>query len=131
MGSSINQQRESDDTVRAFWNDEHGLTLNEWVAMVVMIMWAIVTIIITVYMVLGELTDRMIDFYSVLGWMPLGVIGGLFGEKAFQSLGNRGGNLTEAPGGGGRYERSSGANETREQGGTGGGTSSGPVQGGL
>lgn len=90
--------------MRAFWNDEYGFTLQEFVAVVVMAMWAIVTIIITVYMVIGELTDRMIDFYSVLGWMPLGVIGGLFGEKAFQSLGYRGGKLTEAPGGGGRYE---------------------------
>lgn len=79
---------------RAFWNDDHGLTLSEWVAMVVMIIWSIVTIIITVYMVMGELTDRMIEFYSVLGWMPLGVIGGLFGEKAFQNLGSRNGRVT-------------------------------------
>lgn len=75
--------------VKAFWNDKDGLSLSEWVAVVVIAVWAVVTLWMAVYMFRGELTDKMVNFYSVLGWMPLGVIGGLFGEKAVERLGRR------------------------------------------
>ncbi|MDZ4042933.1 MAG: hypothetical protein U1D96_05485 [Eubacteriales bacterium] len=113
--------------VRGFWNDEFGLTLTEGVAVVVMGTWFIVTVWMLCYMVTGNLTDRMVDFYSVFTWTPLGVIGGLFGQAAFGALAGRSNgptDLSQAPGGGGRYPKDpslqgsepwghTGSNETR------------------
>lgn len=93
---------------KGFWNDEHGLTLTEAVAVIVMGAWLVVTVWMMCYMVTGNLTDRMVDFYSVFTWTPLGVVGGLFGQAAFGALAGRSGgstNLTQAPGGGGRYQK--------------------------
>ncbi|GEM_PF-6814134 len=96
--------------IRGFWGDEHGITLTEAVAVIVMGTWFVVTVWMLCYMVTGHLTDRMVDFYSVFTWTPLGVVGGLFGQAAFGALVSRGGghngptNLTQAPGGGGRYQ---------------------------
>lgn len=95
--------------IRGFWNDEHGITLTEAVAIIVMSTWFVVTFWMVAYMVTGNLTDRMVDFYSVFTWTPLGVVGGLFGQAAFGALGGRSNSptsLTQAPGGGGRYEPS-------------------------
>lgn len=85
--------------MKAFWNNEEGLTLQEFVAVVVMLMWVLVTGVILYNMIYHEITQAMIDFYSVLGWMPLGVIGGLFGERAFANLGSYKGGKSNAENG--------------------------------
>ena len=99
--------------MKAFWNDKQGLSLSEWVAVVVISVWAIVTLWMAGYMFHGELTDKMVNFYSVLGWMPLGVIGGLFGEKAVERLGRR---ASPVPGNALNINEGSAQDETWSQG---------------
>ncbi len=70
-----------------FGNDEDGLTLSDVVGIIVITLWVIVTSYLVYVMLKKELTCIMIDFYSVFLWLPLLVVGSLFGESVISVIG--------------------------------------------
>lgn len=74
-------------SLKWFGNDRDGLTLSDIVGIIVIMMWVIVTSYLVYVMLRKELTDIMIDFYSVFLWLPLLVVGSLFGESVISFMG--------------------------------------------
>lgn len=74
-------------SLKWFGNDTDGLTLSDVVGIVVITMWVLVTSYLLYVMLKKELTYIMIDFYSVFLWLPLLVVGSLFGESVISFIG--------------------------------------------
>ena len=58
-----------------FATDSDGLTLIEFVAIVIIIIWAGVT-----GLILFNLNNMLIEFYNIFIWIPMAVVSGLFGQ---------------------------------------------------
>lgn len=70
-----------------FGNDNDGLALSDMVGIIIIIMWLVTTSYMLYMLYMGKLTAIMIDFYSVFLWLPLIVVGSLFGESVVSFIG--------------------------------------------
>ena len=78
--------------IRGFWNDEEGLTLHEFIALWVMIIWAATMVSIGIVALILTLKDKQLSnfwlqYLDMFCDIPLAVIIGLFGQNAFGEFG--------------------------------------------
>lgn len=78
--------------IRGFWNDKEGLTLHEFIALWVMIIWAATMVSIGIIALILTLKDKplsnfWLQYLDMFCDIPLAVIIGLFGQNAFGKLG--------------------------------------------
>jgi hypothetical protein len=74
--------------MKTFYNDEDGFTLGDMIAIIVMGTWFVVTVLIVVLVLTGtiKLTRLVIDFYDSFLNVPIGVIVGLYGQRAISGV---------------------------------------------
>lgn len=73
--------------IKGFWNDEEGLTLHEFIALWVMIIWAVIMVSVGIVALILTLKDRQLSnfwlqYLDMFCDIPLAVIIGLFGQNA-------------------------------------------------
>lgn len=78
--------------IRGFWNDKEGLTLHEFIALWVMIIWAATMVSIGIVALILTLKDKplsnfWLQYLDMFCDIPLAVIIGLFGQNAFGEFG--------------------------------------------
>lgn len=64
--------------LKGYWNDEMGLSMNEAIASMIILIFIIITIWIGVAVVRGVLSDQGLEFYKSFITIPLAVVTGLF-----------------------------------------------------
>lgn len=78
--------------IKGFWNDADGLTLHEFIALWVMIIWAATMVSIGIVALILTLKDKQLSnfwlqYLDMFSDIPLAVIIGLFGQSAFGEFG--------------------------------------------
>lgn len=78
--------------IRGFWNDKEGLTLHEFIALWVMIIWAATMVSIGIVALILTLKDKplsnfWLQYLDMFCDIPLAVIIGLFGINFSDGLG--------------------------------------------
>jgi len=78
--------------MRAFWNDEEGLTLLEFIALWVMVLWGICMIGVAImafslFIQEKELSRWWLEYIDVFADVPVAVVIGLYGQGAFGKIG--------------------------------------------
>jgi hypothetical protein len=76
------------DIMRGFWNDTEGLSLYEFIALWVMVAWALVMVavaIIALCLFLGdkEISGFWLQYLDMFCDVPIAVVIGLYGQNAF------------------------------------------------
>lgn len=78
--------------MRGFWNDEDGLSLLEFIALWIMVLWGVVMIAIAImafylYLKGQEMARFWLDYIDVFSDVPVAVVIGLYGQGAFGKFG--------------------------------------------
>lgn len=78
--------------MKAFWNDEEGLTLLEFIALWVMIFWGICMLTVaimafTLYIKGQDMSRWWLEYVDVFADVPVAVVIGLYGQGAFGKFG--------------------------------------------
>ncbi len=78
--------------MRGFWNDEEGLSLLEFIALWVMVLWglcmlAVAIMAFTLFLTGQEMSRWWLDYIDVFADVPVAVVIGLYGQGAFGKIG--------------------------------------------
>lgn len=73
--------------LRGFWNDPEGLSFAEAISIVFTVLYLAVTALLLPRLLGGNLTDQALDFYEILTWPMLTVLGGWFGDRMLSRFG--------------------------------------------
>jgi hypothetical protein len=78
--------------MKAFWNDEEGLTLLEFIALWVMVLWGICMLVVAIMafilFIKGQDMSRWwLEYIDVFADVPVAVVIGLYGQGAFGKIG--------------------------------------------
>lgn len=76
--------------LRGFWNDPEGLSFAEAISIVFTALYLAVTGLLLARLLGGNLTDQALDFFEVLTWPMLTILGGWFGDRMLSRFGSRG-----------------------------------------
>lgn len=78
--------------MQGFWNDEEGLTLLEFIALWVMILWGFCMLVVAImafilYLKGQEMSRWWLSYIDYLSDVPIAVVIGLYGQGAFGKMG--------------------------------------------
>jgi len=69
-----------------FLSDKDGLTLIEFIALMILIIWIITTIWMLILLNTNQLTDVAISFYAQVNYSFMSIILGLVGKNVFSNI---------------------------------------------
>lgn len=78
--------------MQGFWNDEEGLTLLEFIALWVMVLWgfcmlAVAIMAFALFLKGQEMSRWWLSYIDYLSDVPIAVVIGLYGQGAFGKMG--------------------------------------------
>jgi|GEM_PF-3841629 len=73
--------------LHGFWNDPEGLSFPEAISIVFTALYLAVTGLLLGRLLAGALTDQALDFYQILTWAMLTILGGWFGDRMLSRFG--------------------------------------------
>lgn len=98
--------------IHGFWDDPEGLSFPEAISIVFTALYLTVTGVLLSRLLKNALTDQALDFYQILTWTMLTVLGGWFGDRMLSRFGNS--NLRSRPRARYQYEPTTWEPETPE-----------------
>lgn len=76
--------------LHGFWDDPEGLSFAEAISIVFTALYLTVTGLLLARLLGGNLTDQALDFFEILTWSMLTILGGWFGDRMLSRFGRGG-----------------------------------------
>lgn len=78
--------------MKAFWNDAEGLSLLEFIAIWVMVLWGVCMLVVaimafTLFIKGQDMSRWWLEYIDVFADVPVAVVIGLYGQGAFSKFG--------------------------------------------